>query len=501
MSTNENMDELINRLARGWTKHEHRSLGQFAQMLARRLGSPDVSRKDSTDISQFWLYLYDIRLRGMQRIPCCLLGGDNEHFIVDNLSSFWNLYRTSDYIPFILALSQPALLCSQSILHNKRCLILSSAQLRELFSAERPQQILKRYLVQQAPIQWLNPYDYQHPATGAMFYGRETELAKLLHHTHTNFAIAGPGRMGKSSLMKQYRYQTLQQRNFNRKRIFEIDFSTCFDHTENGIARFFAMKIESKQMSDRMTVEGIVNFIRYQRSTVVREPLDLLLDEVDEVCNSDVFRQLGVAAREGLCRLILCGRGSLLQLMKSNDSSLANRIELIQLSPLELHEARNLLIQPLSDVGIAFEQTAKLETHIAKFTGCMPNLLQYYGKQIVELTEQINTKTIKMTHLHKLEKSSEFSHFFVSPLEGIDNSEHLNLALRILHEKPRRIKMKYLQETMEAIGLAVDAQSVMKARHDLIINNILTYRSGQLQIANDSLGQCAEQLGYYELLV
>ncbi|HMG73142.1 MAG TPA: hypothetical protein VK582_06530 [Pyrinomonadaceae bacterium] len=212
-------------------------------------------------------------------------------------------------LPFILTLSEGCYRQAKQLLPNDRCLILNPDQIVQVLRNAARKLILE-YLLQQIPKARLSPYNLLRPAEGGMFFGRRTEVARLINDEATSFAIAGPGRIGKTSLLQRYLVEMVRRRDPRSRYRFLINFFDCNDTYGDTVARFIAMHIASSATSHRMTAGGLLNFLNYQSKDA---PLDLLLDEVDLVCDSDAFKALGAAARLGYCRLVLSGRGVLLK--------------------------------------------------------------------------------------------------------------------------------------------------------------------------------------------
>src|SRR5258708_3862555 len=126
------------------------------------------------------------------------------------------------------------------------------------------------------------------------------------------------------------------------------------------------MKIAPSSKSNKMTTDGLLKFLIYQSKD---GPLDLLLDEVDLVCETDAFKALGIAARADHCRLVLCGKEVLLRMALSEKFLLGCRLTLTQLEPLDEKAATELILRPLTDLGFKIAEQAKVMEGVLRLTG------------------------------------------------------------------------------------------------------------------------------------
>jgi hypothetical protein len=483
---------LIHRLSEeGWTAN-HDSLAQeLVQRLATNLESFASVSKCGENMLTFILHTINVRLRALHEIPCLLVGGEN---VSDDLSDFWKRYNTTSHIPMVLTTSPGAFDQAVSHLSNGRCFILSSEQIRDLLNASDSLQLFKRYIGEQVPRRSLIPYSISKSAEGGMFFGREEELCRLEEEDSNSFSIAGPGRVGKTSLIKRYLRQKLYTHDRRAMR-FEVTFYKS-DPNADAQARLFAMAISPSRQSDRMTASGLVNFMRYMHG-IHKKPIELLLDEVDEVCQGDVLKYLGEAAKMGLCRLVLAGKGDLLKMMLNSNSPLDCRLELLQLGPLDDNSAKALLLLPLRDLGFSIEQTDQLLDHTLALTGRLPHLLQLFGRKLAEYAIREDTRVINLDLLEKTKGDYLIPHFFVKSLNDLKDPETRLIGLLLVSEgRTDNISSLDLRELGEREGLQLNSQRLNDICIDLVINNVLVWHHGSYRLANEGLPYYARQTQY-----
>jgi hypothetical protein len=480
---------LIDRLdEEGWSS-THDSLAQeLVQRLASKLESHAEARECAENRLYFIMHLTDIRLRTMHEVPCLLMGDDADAH--NALSEFWKRHNTPQYLPCVLTTSASSYEQAVSYLSNGRCFILSAEQIKLLLNADEPQQQLKHFIRQQVSRRTLIPYNIFKPAEGGMFFGREEELDRLEEEDSTSFSIAGPGRIGKTSLLENYRRRMLRSHNQRYLRV-KLSFYKS-DPNPDAAARFLALEISPSRRSDRMTASGLVNFLRYMR-TIHNKPLELLLDEVDEVCQGEAFKYLGEAAKMGLCRLVLSGKGILLRMMLSTSSPLDCRLELLQLGALHDYAARALLFKPLTDLGFQIRNEEQLIDDILRFTGRLPHLLQLVGKKLAELAIKEGTETITSDLLEQLKGDFLIAQLFIKSLNDLDDPESRLIGLSLVDEGLRNISIFNIQEIALRKGIQLDSKRVLEVCIDLVINNVLVWNNGSYRLANEGLPYYARQ--------
>jgi hypothetical protein len=482
---------LLERLdSEGWSG-DHSGLAQeFVRRWSAKLNcAADVKAIEDGRL-YFTTYLSNIRLRTMHEVPCALLGGD----VSDALNDFWRKHNSPFYLPFFLTLSESAHTQAKDALSNGQCVVLSPEQIKEVLNAAEPQHQLKRIIRQQIPRRRLIPYNFLLPAEGGMFFGRREEFNRLLEQDSVNFSIAGPGRIGKTTLVKSYKAERLRARHPRASRMYYVSFYKA-DPSPDEAARFLAMTISESSQSHRMTADGLVKFLRHLRKSL-NGPVELLLDEVDEVCNGDAFNALGEAAKMGLCRLVLCGRGGLLRTMLSNKSSLDCRLDLLQLGPLREEAARSMLLEPLDDLGFELSDEKAVSDEVLRLTGRLPHFLQLFGMKLVEMAIQRGTEVISPELLDELKSDFLVMQFFLRSLAQLEDLETRLVGFALVEENPRSINLPDIYALAQREGLRLDPARALEVCINLVVNNVLVWEGGSYHIANEGLPFYARQTGY-----
>src|SRR6185295_17598165 len=343
MSTNNrSYVDLFGRLAGGWVESHPTAAQELLQAWREAFRTEAEVREIGNGCMYFTTDIAEIFLRGMDDIHCLALSKPEDE-ARRAVQEFRRRIGAPGRLLVVLACREETYWAVRGLIGQSLFLALSPAEILSIL-ATSPVQTLKSFVRWKIPLRSLIPYNYLRPALGNLFFGRHAELHRLIQEEQVSWAIAGPGRIGKTSLIKEYHRRLIRSRDPRAQRLVDIDFHPCSNATSDGVARYFAMHTDSSSRSHRMTADGLIDFLRRQRA-MCGGPLELLLDEVDEVCHGLAFDRIGEAAKLGLCRLILCGRAELLDMMLSRTAPLAGRLDLLRPTPLEEAEARDLILR------------------------------------------------------------------------------------------------------------------------------------------------------------
>lgn len=445
---------------------------------------------------QFVTDLGEIRLRGMDEVVCLLITGRDPQ-ATRALDQFSKRAGQPGRVGFVLAVSEAAHASAREVCAGGRFLLLDRKQLDELLQSTLPQLLLKGQLWSQIPRRKLVPYSIVLPAEGHMFFGRENELARLREKEDVSFAIAGPGRIGKTSLLKQHEIQLIREHDPRVSRRFAINFYGCGHRTADSLARFIAMRIDPSKRSDRVTAGDLMDFLRHHHWKL-GGPLELLLDETDGVCGNEAMGVLGTAAKRGLCRLVLCGRGVLLKTIMADKGALGCRLELLRLEPLEDAAARGLLLKPLADLGFEIERPGALASFVLHLTGRMPHLIQFYGEQLAELAIQSNVNALSIRYVELVRWDFQTAQFFTAVLSEIEDPERRLMALSLLKFRPQDVTISLVRWLAAENGFFLGHQEAFALMNELVVDNVLCWDNGSYQIANESLRAYASRFGFLD---
>lgn len=486
--------DLCRRLADGWPADCPEIPREVFSRLRRRWRATSEGEQAKASAFRARFELSELRLLGGADLGFLVLGRGAD--VEVEVRDFWRDHGGGGRGTLIAVPSAAQKEAVQQIVPEGRCVILDATEVEGLLTNGNPLEVLKEHLRRQIPLPRLIPYDIMHPAAPNMFFGRREILDRFHNEEGTSFALAGPGRIGKSSLLKQYQFELRRNREDERRhRLFFID---CLPYNEldpDDLAQRLALDISADSEANRVNTKTLLRFLR-RHSHDGNRPLDLLLDEVDSVCSSDAMEGISEAVRCGFCRVILCGKGGLYAMMRRRDSQFARRLELIRPEPLDPDSAARLLLEPLAALGITPEDETALRQVVFTLTARRPHLIQECAKHLFQFAQADRTATITERHLERLSAHfAELSHALL-PLEDMRNDLTRLLVLLWLREGGRLITVAYLQQLAKRHGLDLSAAEALEICDDLWICNVLTWENGHLTLASPHLVEFVRKMNF-----
>jgi len=289
-----------------------------------------------------------------------------------------------------------------------RCVIVSPDDLPKILKDNRN---LYRIIRDQFPSAKLSPFSISDPTQGPMFFGRKRKLHSLIDDDQ-DFAICGPGGIGKSSLLHQMKWELRQQRNVRHERIVVVDLiaTSSIEQAAHEIAK----AIQNSSRANDTYLAGLDLFLKHVKNSDPRfsdGPIDLIVDEADAVLASDcqakdssgniypLMRALRLARHTGSIRLTISGRHETKKLLNDPKNPFAveqnpqsksiSRFQLIELAALSEREASELLFEPLEQLGYLAKFHGR-DTLIERLRGCrgIPFYVQQLGREICKESPQ-----------------------------------------------------------------------------------------------------------------
>jgi hypothetical protein len=444
-----------------------------------------------------------IRLRDMDELRCLLIAGDGENPIpLGQETMKWACMPGR--LSLVLTVTMCALQKARTLFPASEFLVLAPHEVRSVLLAGDSPAAFKRILRERIPKRTLMPFNYQLPASPNMFCGRGNALKMLTEQRMDSFAIVGPGRVGKTSLIKHYEKHLVWKKDPRVQCKHYIDFFDCDDKSDDGIARFIAMKISAANSSTHIKARGAYNpkgtpqrslftFFTQLKHEEGR-PLELLLDEVDEVCLSEAFAALGEAAKLGLIRMVICGRGILFEAMSRNGSPLANRLELLQLEPLSRTEADELVTKPLEDLGFRIKCPERFTGEVFRHAMGLPHAIQFLGHEIVEWALQEGTDSVSADTVREVTSKHRFVQMQIRPFLGLRGAMK-KLATALAKSESQHFTVGEVRDIAESNQIGVTDESAVTLCNGLVIEGFLVWAEGRYALSSQELPDSLLKLG------
>jgi hypothetical protein len=486
--------ELCRSLAEGWSVENPDAPRELFTRL-RRSWHANMDREKS-DVSTFRavMELNQVRLLGASELGCLVLGKGAA--VEREVGEFWRQQGGGGRLVMVLAATTALKEAAQRFAPADRCVFLGNGEIETLLTHPKPLELLKDHLRRQIPLHRLLPYDTIHPAAPNMFFGRRDILNRFHQEETTSFAIAGPGRIGKSSLLKQYRRELRWNlRDERRNRLFMIDCYPYGGFEPDKLAQRIALDISADSEANRVNAKTLLRFLK-RHSSDGEQPLELLFDEVDGVCRSEVMDELAEAVRTGYCRVILCGKSRLFALMNQCERQFAGRLERICPEPLDVESAARLLMEPLADLGVVFQDAAAALQTVFQLTARRPHLIQECARTLFQFAQADKTSVVSAEHLQQLREQFMETAYAMLPLEAMQDDLTRLLALLWLREGGGPVNVGSFQKLADKYGLALSAAKTLHICEDLWICNVLTRERGTLTLASPHLVEFVRKMDF-----
>ncbi|MBC8289320.1 MAG: hypothetical protein H8E37_03290 [Planctomycetes bacterium] len=232
-----------------------------------------------------------------------------------------------------------------------------------------------------------------------------------------DYALAGRGGVGKTSILREMQRRLRIQRDPRAKRLVEEDWLTCPQDLDMA-ANMLARRIINSKHAQTVNCENLAAFMRRTRLSDPRfadGPIDLIIDEVDEILALDrrtivkgarypLMRQLRHARLQGSIRLTISGRDETETLLNDSRNPFAlggkdsnqgdyTRFKLLQIGALSDEAARELLLKPLRDLEYPVDAEAKALEKKLKNTRGIPVSIQSAGLDLANEAARKRVRT------------------------------------------------------------------------------------------------------------
>lgn len=391
----------------------------WEEQLGAKFGKVERDRESvrfQSDISS-------IHLRGMGIVPVLLLGSDSAS-LRQSVSQFVSETAPGHQLPIIACTTDPAheYARGRTGLRAGQLVTLSRTDLRNVLLSSRPCEQLRRQILHQIPIRKLIPFTPANPTEGAMFFGRESELEMLVEQDYVDYALCGRGGIGKTSLLRQM--QCILKKSYDPRahRMVEVDLLACRPNAD-AAAQEIAQRVSHTRFSHDLGVADLPAFFRRVKAIDERfrdGPIDLIIDEADSVLANDqqmcrhvkdardgypLLRVLRHAKSQHLIRITICGRSETRSILQDHHNPFHGRMKLIDVRPLDLKHARQLLLLPLQQLGVSVEMSASDINQLLNGCEGIPLNIHHLGLAIADKASQQQFRKLEKRDIDVLSHS------------------------------------------------------------------------------------------------
>lgn len=213
------------------------------------------------------------------------------------------------------------------------------------------------------------------PEEEGLFFGRQSELDRLLRDRGRNFLLVGPRQMGKSSLLNALLREL--KRRYPSVRVLKYD-------PLNG--QLAGIELADSDLCADTPEQFYASVMRRSEAHQI-----FLLDETDRFIAEEARSQyaycnvMRALSSQGRASFILAGYQDLLEATRTGDHPLRNFGEVLRLEPLDLDAAQRMILEPLTAIGLRFEEPQATVDWLREQTARRPHLLAKLCCEIVKL--------------------------------------------------------------------------------------------------------------------
>ena len=315
----------------------------------------------------------------------------------------------------------------------------------KLLLAEDGAKVLADSFAEQLALTQISPYNLGGgESNSSMFFGRREIISHVVGRGNNNYIVIGSRQIGKSSLMKAIEREYVK----NQERVHYI--SVGKGNFVRAMGRALGIKVTS--------LEELVAYISVQKEKVL-----FSLDEVDPFIKDekesgykvlDSFRKL---SEEGSCNFILAGYWELyFYTMFDNQSPLKNFGEAIELGALEADACREMITEPMQQLGLRFESDEAIN-EIVERTGQRPNLIAIICNNIIKSLGK-EKRVVSMADVQEAIKGKKVYELFESWKKLDEDEEASKLDKIIVYSMVEQgsFRLAELVERLKALGLTVE---------------------------------------------
>lgn len=335
---------------------------------------------------------------------------------------------------------------------------------------------LRRVIRTQMPLLRLQPYDTTRPVAGEMFFGRQQEQELLLHQQRDSFLLTGPSRIGKTSSLHHYHWSLRKEGDPRLARSFYVNLQPCLNWGADDVARFFAMSFRDVPYTQgELSFRELRSFL-YSIVSSSGGPVEIILDEADAVCGTDLLLTVAEFAASSRSRLIVIGRGAVRRFWRRHQATSFGRLRDMRFQALQPDAAWQLFARPIAALGLRIESEETAREIVLRVTSRMPHLVQGFARSVVELAARIGTATITPAMLQRPHDSFFDFGLLRGHLDDLQSPLATLAAVEVLTGFRQGLyTAERIHAALRGHGFKLNTSEIADLCDDLVTNCVLTW--------------------------
>jgi hypothetical protein len=451
---------------------------QFVRRWTKAFGGDTTIETDDGLHLQFRTLFHQLYLRGFEEPTCLLFSDLGTAQIIPVIDS---IRRSQGGAPILLACLTDAQEEIVSCLAPMNRVIAITRELLSMVlcgSPLRNRETLRQLIRTHVPLRRLHPYQTARPVFGDIFFGRTRESELLLEDENGWFLITGPSKIGKSSLLHQYRWKLRRDRSPRLLSSFYINLQPCAGRPVDEVARLFAMGFRDVPYTHEDLKFSELRSFLFSVVAPPRGPIEIIIDEADAVCHMDLLITVAEFAASSGSRLIVAGRSAVRRFWRRHSSTAFGRLRDLRFMALTPEDAWNLFAKPIEALGLRVEDEAVVREYVVRQTSRMPHLVQGCARSVIELAAELNTCVITPSMLHR--GSDSFFDFGLlrSHLADLETDQARLAAVEILKGvRAGLYTAERVQAALRRHGVTLSISETTDICDDLVGNCLLTWEN------------------------
>ncbi|MCB0171378.1 MAG: ATP-binding protein [Anaerolineae bacterium] len=340
-------------------------------------------------------------------------------------------------------------------------IIIDDKQQTQIQNSNSPTSETLQILLSQMPRSQLAPYETNKPVVGNQFFGRRSEINKVLQHPDTNYLFIGIRRIGKTSLLKEIKRQMDHidpPKNGQTRRLY-VDCTVISSEEEFLQTLTFQLApTELKLLMGRAAQSKRYQSMMFDRFYSMHGgPITFLIDELDRLLvhlsnHWDLFDALRAASSAGKARFIMAGFRQALDASTNQQSPFFNLATSIRLGRLKRSDIKDMIVGPMERLHIHIQNREGVINRINRETASLPNYVQFYCKTLLEQLDEKGGDTITEDDLRAIYENREFRDFILDTfMSNTEPFERVLVYALIAEDNDPTERQSYSQRRMDEI--------------------------------------------------
>ena len=225
------------------------------------------------------------------------------------------------------------------------------------------------------------------------------------------------------------------------------------------------------------TPEHLIQLVARMKQEREGRLLVVLLDEVDALLTHDLtneerlFKVFRALSQGGCCRFIFCGGRVLYARLHDPSSALFNFCSAIRLGYLNPRDTGRIVLEPMQEMGIGFEDAGKLVQGIMDLSAGHPNLVQYICQELIVRINARGDHFLTLADLHAISSSSQFGEYLIEVMWG--NATALERLITLLMLDKPSMTAAQMEAALREHGMEVSSTAIEQALDGLVFYSVL----------------------------